>query len=138
MVRKVYSYPGIAAGDIQVKVGRALIRVPFANGYIDKKMSRPAVYSTGDPVMQAIIENSDLFGRRIFLLNAFGNESERREQDNEVTLSSGTEHPEVTSWEEAVSVLKSMGAKAVNLRTRESAKGFASTHGVVFPNYNYE
>lgn len=146
MIRKVYSYPGIAAGDVQIRVGKALIKVPFANGYLDKKMSRPAVYSTGDPVMQSIIESSDLFGRRIFLQNTYGNtygsegvEPAPVEPPTNVTVDAASVYPEVTNWEEAVKVLKAIpGVKVTSLRTPDSAKKVAESHGVVFPNYNFE
>lgn len=142
MIRKVYSYPGIAAGDVQIRVGKALIKVPFANGYLDKKMSRPAVYSTGDPVMQAIIESSDLFGRRIFLQNTYGSEDVEPapvEAPTNGAIGDASVYPEVTNWEEAVKVLKAIpGVKVTSLRTPDSAKKVAESHGVVFPNYNFE
>lgn len=142
MIRKVYSYPGIAAGDVQIRVGKALIKIPFANGYLDKKMSRPAVYSTGDPVMQAIIESSDLFGRRIFLQNTYGSENREPtpvEAPTNGAIDDASVYPEVNNWEEAVKVLKAIpGVKATSLRTPDSAKKVAESHGVVFPNYNFE
>ncbi len=153
MVRKVYAYPGIASGDILVKVGlKAHVRVSFTNGYIDKKMSRPATYSTGDPVMQQIIENSELFGRRIFLQNTYSSESAPAkaaatvvDESNPVaesidsTVTTASEYPEVTSWEEAVKILKAIpGVKVANLRTPASAKKVAAANGVYFPNYNFD
>ena len=146
MIRKVYSYPGIAAGDVQIRVGKALIKVPFANGYLDKKMSRPAVYSTGDPVMQSIIESSDLFGHRIFLQNTYGStygsegvEPAPVEEPTNGAIDDASVYPEVTNWEEAVKVLKAIpGVKVTSLRTPDSAKKVAESHGVVFPNYNFE
>lgn len=159
MVRKVYAYPGIASGDILIKVGlKGHIRVSFSNGYLDKKMSRPATYSTGDPVMQQIIENSDLFGRRIFLQNTFGSEDAPAgavatsgyvqvvDESNtaagsieSATLTVSTEYPEVTTWEEAVKVLKAVpGVKVASLRTPASAKKVAAINGISFPNYNFD
>lgn len=150
MTRKVYAYPGIASGDILVEVGlKGHIRVPFANGYLDKKMSRPATYSTADPVMQQIIENSRLFGRRIFIYSTYGapeTEAVQVEPEEPVAVEAPetekaavTEYPEVTTWEEAVKVLKGVpGVKVANLRTPASAKKVAAVNGVAFPNYNFE
>lgn len=164
MVRKVYAYPGIASGDILIKVGlKGHIRVPFANGYLDKKMSRPATYATADPVMQQIIERSDLFGHRIFIHSTYGtpdttpvesapkSEAVAIAQDpeevpaEETTTSadpsetSAAEYPEVTTWEDAVKILKAIpGVKVASLRTPASAKKVAALNGVVFPNYNFE
>lgn len=152
MTRKIYSYPGISNGEIQIKAGKALIKVTFSNGYLDKKMNRPATYSTGDPVMQQIIENSDLFGKRIFLYKEFSDgtpnvqASPRMNQANvnkvepaETELKEVVEYPEVTSFEGAVAVLKSLpGVKATSLRTVESALKVAASKGISFPNFIQE
>lgn len=151
MVRKVYSYPGIADGKIQIRAGRALISVPFANGRLDKKNGRNATYVTGDPVMQAIIEKSSMFGSKIFLESTYGTpdaakvakkESSKTPDEpiiDEADLSSGVEeYPNVTSFEEAVAVLKAQGVKAVSLRTIASAAKAANALHIVFPNYKFE
>lgn len=144
---------------VPVPCGRATINVTFKDGCLDKKQSRPAIYSTGDPVMQAIIENSPQFGHRIFLRDTFDipgtpevkkaakvsipaedpapaegvSESETTED------SSAASYPDVTTFEEAVGILKGIpGVKVANLRTPESAKKVAALNGVVFPNYNFD
>lgn len=71
MVRKVYTYPGKANIVVPIPCGRAFIYVTFKDGCLDRKQARPASYSTGDPVLQTIIENSPQFGHRIFLRNTF-------------------------------------------------------------------
>lgn len=164
MTRKIYSYPGISNGEIQIKAGKALIKVTFSNGYLDKKMNRPATYSTGDPVMQQIIENSDLFGKRIFLYKEFSDGTPNmqvsprmnRANANKVEPAEPTgtdepigtaepapeeviEYPEVTSFEGAVAVLKALpGVKATSLRTVESALKVAASKGISFPNFIQE
>ncbi len=155
MTRKIYSYPGISNGEIQIKAGKALIKVTFSNGYLDKKMNRPATYSTGDPVMQQIIENSDLFGKRIFLYKEFSDgkpnvqASPRMNRANvnkvehaepaEPAPEEVVEYPEVTSFEGAVGVLKALpGVKATSLRTVESALKVAASKGISFPNFIQE
>ena len=158
MTRKIYSYPGISNGEIQIKAGKALIKVTFSNGYLDKKMNRPATYSTGDPVMQQIIENSDLFGKRIFLYKEFSDGKPNvkaapginRANVNKVEPAEPTgtaepapeevvEYPEVTSFEGAVAVLKALpGVKATSLRTVESALKVAASKGISFPNFIQE
>lgn len=149
---------------VPVPCGRATINVTFKDGCLDKKQSRPAIYSTGDPVMQAIIENSPQFGHRIFLRDTFDipgtpevkkaakvsipsvsipaeapapaegvSESETTED------SSAASYPDVTTFEEAVGILKGIpGVKVANLRTPASAKKVAALNGVVFPNYNFD
>lgn len=44
------------------------------------------------------------------------------------------EHPEVTTKEEALALLKSKGAKATDLASDEAAKAFAAKKGITFPN----
>lgn len=144
MILKTYAYPGITSGEIQIKVGRALIRVPFVNGYLDRKMSRPATYSTYDPVMQSIIESSDLFGRRIFLKDITGTPEENKAEQKPAkvaetpALPEEQSFPDVTTYEEVLAVLKANGAKAVQLRSQVSAKRFAETKNIKFPNFSFE
>ena len=163
MVRKVYAYPGMANIIVPVPCGRATINVTFKDGCLDKKQSRPATYSTGDPVMQAIIENSPQFGHRIFLRDTFdipgtpevkvprvsspslSVHAEDSTPTEGVSESASTEdstaasYPDVTTFEEAVGVLKGIpGVKVANLRTPASAKKVAALKGVIFPNYNFE
>ena len=148
---------------VPVPCGRATINVTFKDGCLDKKQSRPATYSTGDPVMQAIIENSPQFGHRIFLRDTFdipGTPEVKAPRASKpsvsvpaedptpvegVSESASTEDsteasfPDVTTFEEAVGILKGIpGVKVANLRTPASAKKVAALNGVVFPNYNFD
>ena len=148
---------------VPVPCGRATINVTFKDGCLDKKQSRPATYSTGDPVMQAIIENSPQFGHRIFLRDTFdipGTPEVKVPRVSSPSLSVHAEDPtpaegvsesastgdsteasfpDVTTFEEAVGILKGIpGVKVANLRTPASAKKVAALNGVVFPNYNFD
>lgn len=149
---------------VPVPCGRATINVTFKDGCLDKKQSRPATYSTGDPVMQSIIENSPQFGHRIFLrdtfdipgtpevkkaakvsIPSFSIPAEDPAPAEGVSESATTEdstaasYPDVTTFEEAVGILKGIpGVKVANLRTPASAKKVAALNGVVFPNYNFD
>lgn len=148
---------------VPVPCGRATINVTFKDGCLDKKQSRPATYSTGDPVMQAIIENSPQFGHRIFLRDTFDIPGTPEVKTPKVSIpsvsvaaedptpaegvsesastedSTAASYPDVTTFEEAVGVLKGIpGVKVANLRTPASAKKVAALNGVVFPNYNFE
>lgn len=164
MVRKVYAYPGMANIIVPVPCGRATINVTFKDGCLDKKQSRPATYSTGDPVMQAIIENSPQFGHRIFLRDTFDipgtpevkkaakasipsvsipaedpAPAEGVSEPETTEDSTAASFPDVTTFEEAVGILKGIpGVKVANLRTPASAKKVAALNGVVFPNYNFD
>ena len=153
---KVYSYPGLTAGIITIPVGRTAIKIEFSKGYFDKKLRKPALYSTSDKVEQQIIENSPLFGKRIFLYRTYGQPEEvveeRKVQAPAVAPSQAladapsqapavketTEYPEVTTYEDAIAVLKGIdGVKATQLRSRVSAKSVAEVHGIIFPNFEF-
>lgn len=153
---KVYSYPGLTAGIITIPVGRTAIKIEFSKGYFDKKLRKPALYSTSDKVEQQIIENSPLFGKRIFLYRTYG-QPEEVVEDRKVQTSvdapsqapadapsqtpavkETTEYPEVTTYEDAIAVLKGIeGVKATQLRSRVSAKSVAEVHGIIFPNFEF-
>lgn len=153
---KVYSYPGLTAGIITIPVGRTAIKIEFSKGYFDKKLRKPALYSTSDKVEQQIIENSPLFGKRIFLYRTYGQPEEVVEERKVQTpadapsqasadapsqapaVKKTTEYPEVTTYEDAIAVLKGIeGVKATQLRSRVSAKSVAEVHGIIFPNFEF-
>lgn len=153
---KVYSYPGLTAGIITIPVGRTAIKIEFSKGYFDKKLRKPALYSTSDKVEQQIIENSPLFGKRIFLYRTYGQPEEVVEERKVQTsvdapsqttadapsqtqvAKETTEYPEVTTYEDAIAVLKGIdGVKATQLRSRVSAKSVAEVHGIIFPNFEF-
>ena len=153
---KVYSYPGLTAGIITIPVGRTAIKIEFSKGYFDKKLRKPALYSTSDKVEQQIIENSPLFGKRIFLYHTYGQPEEVVEERKVQTpadapsqtpadapsqapaVKETTEYPEVTTYEDAIAVLKGIeGVKATQLRSRVSAKSVAEVHGIIFPNFEF-
>ena len=153
---KVYSYPGLTAGIITIPVGRTAIKIEFSKGYFDKKLRKPALYSTSDKVEQQIIENSPLFGKRIFLYRTYGQPEEVVEErkvqapadapsqapadapSQTTAVKEITEYPEVTTYEDAIAVLKGIeGVKATQLRSRVSAKSVAEVHGIIFPNFEF-
>ena len=153
---KVYSYPGLTAGIITIPVGRTAIKIEFSKGYFDKKLRKPALYSTSDKVEQQIIENSPLFGKRIFLYRTYGQPEEVVEERKVQTpadapsqapanapsqtpaVKETTEYPEVTTYEDAIAILKGIeGVKATQLRSRVSAKSVAEVHGIIFPNFEF-
>ena len=153
---KVYSYPGLTAGIITIPVGRTAIKIEFSKGYFDKKLRKPALYSTSDKVEQQIIENSPLFGKRIFLYRTYGQPEEVVEERKVQTpadvpsqtpadapsqapaVKETTEYPEVTTYEDAIAVLKGIeGVKATQLRSRVSAKSVAEVHGIILPNFEF-
>ena len=139
---KVYGIYGktTAIMRIYTRSGLAYIEPEFKRGRLGLgKMSTAATYSTGDRTEQSIIEDSPLFGGTIKLLRVYGSEGNEvaaplateKPEAAEVTL---TAVPEVTTKEQAIALLKSKGAKAVQLRSDEAIKAFAEKVGISFPN----
>lgn len=95
---------------------------------------RPATYSTGDTIKQAIIENSPMFGKSIRLIRTYEDKSPTSATDTGQTIEPLGEIADVTSREEAVLFLKRHGAKAINLKDDEAIKKYMAKIGVSFPN----
>lgn len=150
---KIYGMPGkvSAAINIPFNAGRGNLVVEFSRGCIDRKYYRPATYRSISEVEQSIIESSPYFGKSIILIQTIGN-PESQEQGTELPDSSVdevqvahapareiVEHPEVTTLDGAVAVLKAIpGVKAAQLRSIVSIKRVAATYGISFPNYKFE
>lgn len=115
---------------------------------------------------QSIIEHSPYFGRLIKLIRVSSDENpayqgdaapakaqaisqEKPSQpkdestDEKELLPQGdneapTEYPDVKTYEEAIAVLKSLGAKATQMRTIPMTKKLVEKMNISFPNYNFE
>lgn len=154
---KVYGIYGRTTVELTLQVGKATLPLVFERGCLDRKNFRPAVYMTSKPAIQAMIENSPLFGTTIQLVRTFG----AREQVETTSAVSApikkapvekvatptaagpnpaptvTEAPEVTSLAEAAAYLKAHGAKAANVAGEEAMKKYMAKIGVIFPNFNF-
>ncbi len=140
---KVYGIAGRTCADITIRAGKATLQIEFTKGCLDRKNYRPATYSTGDPVIQMMIENSPLFGNLIRIHRIYGGESPKAseetayasaERDTPVLQS----FPDVTDFEGVVETLKSLGAKATNLKTVDGIRKFMVAKNIEFPNYEFE
>jgi len=141
---KVYGIHGRTTAIVQVPAGsgRAWLNIEFKRGRLGLgKSNQAATYSTDDPTIQAIIEDSAMFGGLIKLMRVYNNGG------SEVPAPLATEKPaaaeieknivpDVTTKEQAVAYLKSKGAKATQLKDDESIMKTAAKIGVSFPNLN--
>ena len=153
---KIYGMPGkvSAAINIPFNAGRGNLVVEFSRGCIDRKYYRPATYRSISEVEQSIIESSPYFGKSIILIQTIGQPDEGQSPEQGVELPDSSvgevqvaptpareivEHPEVTTIDGAVAVLKAIpGVKAAQLRSIVSIKRVAATYGISFPNYKFE
>lgn len=137
---------GRTNAELSIRVGKATLPISFTKGCLDRKNYRPATFTTADPTIQNMIEDSSLFGSVIVLYKVYDkggiidasdyNEPQTVAKPSAITAGP-TEYPEVTTHEQAVTLLKSLGAKASSLVSTEAMQRYMKSHGVVFPNYSF-
>lgn len=146
---KVYGIAGKTCANIKLSVGKASLQLEFTKGCLDRKNYRPATYTTGDATLQAMIENSPMFGRLIFIHRVYldsADASVKKAAEETAPAASGKAetgakagqvYEDVTTYEEAITKLKSLGAKATNLSSVENIKKYMKNRNIVFPNYAF-
>ena len=160
MATKVYGIYGRTTVEINLPVGKATLPLVFERGCLDRKNFRPATYVTSKEAIQAMIENSALYGSTIRLVKVYGNEAasapaaavKKSEKPKTVKAAEAAQteaaaepaeasgqkdYPEVTTKEEAYAILKSLGAKAVELKDTASFKATMDKYGVTFSNFTF-
>lgn len=158
MVTKVYGISGYTTTCLRIPAGdgKAYIECEFTRGCPNSgAYARPATYVTSDKTVQNIIEHSPYFGRMIRIVRVNSDENnaptpvvakptavvENKPAETVETKADKETpkvYPDVKTYEEAISVLKSLGAKATQLRSVDAAKKYMSQNSVTFPNYNFE
>lgn len=139
---KVYGIYGHTTALINFpagKGGKAFLRCEFTKGRMGGLASRPATYTTSDPIKQSIIESSPLFGKSVKLVRFHQTEEDLAAEKEDAGKSSSltiTPVPEVTTLEEAIKYLKANGAKATELTSVEKIKKYIAKKGITFPNFN--
>ncbi len=133
---KVYGIHGQtqAVLNFPINDGKAWFTAEFGRGRIGAGMqNRPATYTTSNPVIQGIIENSAEFGHLIKIVRVT-EDSDAKKAAAHLEAPALAAHPEITSKEEAIAFLKANGAKATQLKDDESIQKYATKIGVFFPN----
>ena len=160
MATKVYGISGYTTTIMRIPAGdgKAWILCEFTRGCQMGAYSRPATYVTTDKTVQQIIEKSPYFNKRIKLVKSYEDDTPMNEQQaaaiatkvaaekkadvQEAPVAESNDEPkvfeDVTSYEQAVTILKGLGAKATQLRSVEAIKKYMSQHNVTFPNYNFD
>lgn len=139
---KVYGIHNRTTAQIRINAGngRSWLELEFKHGRLGLgSKNRAATYSTADKTEQAIIESSNQFGGLIKLLRVYDEAGENiapvlaTEKTNAVEIVP-TEEPSVTTYDDAVALLKSKGAKATELRSHAAILSCAAKLGITFPN----
>ena len=154
---KVYGIHGRTTALIRIPVGKsgkAFLECEFARGRMGAgPANRPAVFVTGDPIKQEMIENSPQFASgAIKIVRQYADEAPApqpaapaaapkkvvaapKPAAAPATTAQGvTVVDEVASREEAVAYLKAHGAKATNLKDDDAIRAYMAKIGVSFPN----
>lgn len=123
MNKKTYGVNGYIEWVANIIVGGAAVKVPFTGGAITKYGIVPAEYTTSDPVIQKIIENSSHFrSRRIFLLKG---EKEPEQEKKPETV-------KVTCLADATDILREKGVSTARITSREDAGRIGRENNIKF------
>lgn len=129
--------------------GKATFKVAFVKGNLDPKNRVPARFSTDNPVIQAVIEGSEKFGRTIFLDKVYGEDIAKpveeiapipvKKAKTAPKTAAVKDMPEVKTIADAATVLLAEGAPASDIDgTVEGARKAAKSLGLSFPNLKEE
>lgn len=100
---------------------------------------RPATFSTDNPIVQAAIEKSPLYGKKVTLLSSFEHNrpvamGKAVAEENASPERDARAYEDITEFGEAINVLRGLGVPARKLKTEESIIRAAEEMGVRFPN----
>lgn len=143
MALKIYGIHGRSTASIRVPAGdgKAYLICEFTKGRPTPGGNyKPATYATHDKTEQDIIEHSPYFGGIIKLLHVYGSIEEKAVAKSEAATPKNEPkvYEDVETYEQAITVLKSLGAKATQLRSVDAIKKLMASMNVSFPNYNFE
>ena len=144
MKQKTYGVRGLMEWNAVLRVGRAVIEIPFSGGALTAFGNTPAMYTTRDKFFQSIIEGSEAYKRgKIELLKSVedGEEEIKREEikREEKTVESEEDRSvreiEVADKSEAIEYLKENfdnGYSATKLRSNAAFESACVECGVRF------
>lgn len=156
-MRKVYKINGKTEVHLVLESpsGKTKYKIAFTKGNLDPKMLAPATYSTNNPVIQDVIERSNLFGKVIFVEKVYGDAtptptpvsapaatSAPKKGKGKTAETKGSElkvMEDVKTIADAASVLTAEGVLAAEIDgTVEGAIKVAKKYGISFPNLKGE
>lgn len=139
MANITYGVKGMMEWQALIQAGKASVHVSFTGGGLTSYGVTPAEYSTNNPVMQRIIENSDYFkSGRIFVLRKDKEAEEHvvvqtAEPKSETTKAPEQQVVDVSDPSEAKAYLiDHFGVEAGKLRSVKSIVEIGLQNGIVF------
>lgn len=131
MKKKTYGVSGYIEWIAGINIGSATLQVPFTGGAITKYGVVPAEYTTSDPVIQHLIENSGQYGKdkRIVLLRV-----EDIPDTKKAAISPGRmETIQVSALIDAAQILHDrFGIPTARITSKEEAKRIGADHKIIF------
>jgi len=127
-MRNTYGVKGLMEWECQIRNGKTLLHVTFTGGTQTEYGVTPAKYSTDNPVIQRIIENSDYFKRgRITLLGGAKNAAAKTASPQAKPLERKTFSTlaDAKAW-----LSQECGAAQGGIRTVADAMAVGKAHGV--------
>ena len=158
-MRKVYKINGKTEVHLVLESpsGKTKYKIAFTKGNLDPKMLAPATYSTNNPVIQDVIERSNLFGKLIFIEKVYGDATPTptpvsapaatsvpasKKGKGKTAETKGSElkvMEDVKTIADAVAVLIAEGASASDIDgSVAGANKLAKSLGISFPNLKGE
>ncbi len=134
MTRKTYGINGLIEYLGTFYAGAAKFSATFTGGTFTGLGMKPAMYSTENPVKQAIIENSPEFkSGRIFLYSQEGESEEAVAEESSVVEEAKVMRVEVSDLQAAKDYLvANYGATRGSLKSKQSIIDTAKANGIEF------
>ncbi len=115
-MKKTYGVHGLMEWSAIVGNGNVSVRVEFTGGSVTGYGVSPAEYTTDNPVVQTLIEESSYFKNgRISLLSGYAGVAATAEPKKSDTLKPRDNQPKKVSVNEARDILKKRGCKGEEL-----------------------
>lgn len=129
MSKKTYTATGYIEWVANINVGSASFQVPFTGGAVTKYGTVPAEYTTSDPVIQKIIEESCHFKNKRIVLY-------KEEKDPEKTEAQQVKGPvpmTMNCMADAMQLLhENFGIPTAKIQSREDIKRIGLQHNIKF------
>lgn len=131
MKLKKYCIYGFIERYVTARLGKGSVSFHFKDGVMDSAGMQPAVYVTGNPVEQAMLENHPDFKNGAIKLADIQvvEEPKIAEEEQKITAES------VTTLTAAKQYLLEHGATLEELQNKAAVFEWAAKNDIVFPNY---
>lgn len=147
---KKYGMRGISEAVLRFERGKVNIVCPFTNGNLLSKEPMPASFVTSNPIVQRVIETSEMFlNGKVYIVAEYGESSpvveaapvkEAASKGKPKAKSKGSKNADakvmenVLTFSDAVTALMAEGASVSEVASLEACVAKAEELNIVFPN----